>query len=431
MVAGNKKSMGMWHATSIGLGAMIGAGIFVLIGIGVDLAGPYTYISFLIGGGIALTTAYSVSKLAVVYPTKGGTVKYINVAYPNNIFNGTINVMTWIGYIVVTSLYARAFGEYTLALFGSEGNTLWLHLLGSAVLVVFVFINFLGAGAVGKAGLITALTQTAILVAFGITGLTTMKTSMLVSSDGMDIFQVLLVSGLVFMSYQGFALVANTAEDLRNAEKNLPRALILSVFVVMSVYLLVNIAVVGNLSVEKILEAKEYVLAKAAQPILGSIGFTILGVAAMFSTSSAINSTIYGPVYIIQEAAKSNQAPKLLTRALFGHPSGYALISTGFLVLAITNTFNLQSIAEMGSMIFLVAYTAVNYANFKLFKITKSKRWITVVAMAGTLTSLAALIIYLWQKSSLSLITFVGVAIACLVFEWLYQTRIATKVGTN
>ncbi len=109
--------MGLWAATSIGVGAMIGAGIFALIGIAVEVAGKLAYLAFLIAGFITLLTTYSVAKLAVAFPSKGGPVEYLNRGFGTDILTGSLNTTMWMGYIIVTALYARAFGEYGVALF--------------------------------------------------------------------------------------------------------------------------------------------------------------------------------------------------------------------------------------------------------------------------------------------------------------------------
>ncbi len=360
--------MGFWSATSIGVGAMIGAGLFALIGIAVDLTGKLVYLPFLIAGIIALLTTYSVSKLAVKYPSKGGRVKYLNEAFGVGIFSGSLNIMIWIGYIIVTALYARAFGEYSIALFGLKGNSIWFNVLSSLIVVLFVTINFIGASLVGKSEFLIVGVKVIILLGFGIIGLTTMDINNLTINHEVEISDLLLASGVIFMSYEGFGLVANTAEGLKEPKKNLPKSLFFSVLIVMLIYLLVSVSVIGNLSVNQILNAKEYVLAEAAKPILGAAGFTIMAIAALFSTSSAINSTIYGSVNMIQETAKVKQAPIFFTNSLFGNKTGVALLITGGIIIFIANLLDLESIAETGSMIFLIIYTCVNVANFILRK---------------------------------------------------------------
>lgn len=419
----DKKAMGLWTATSIGVGAMIGAGIFALMGIAVQIAGKFAYLSFIVAGIIAAFTSYSVARLAVKFPSKGGPVEYLNKAFGKGTFAGGLNIAMWLGYLIVTSLYAKAFGEYGTALLGMEDNSFLLPILSSSIVILFVFINFIGASLVGKSELVTVMVKTGVLLLFCAVGLTTVQTEELMVATSFHFSDVVFASGVIFMSYEGFGLVANTAEDLRKPSKNLPIALFLSVGIVMLIYILATVVVVGNLSLPEIGNAKEYVLAEAARPLLGNLGFEIMAIAALFSTASAINATIYGPVNMVQETSKAQQLPSFFTKDFFGHHSGIALLITGGIVLLITNTLNLESIAEVGSLVFLMIYTAVNIANFKLRHQTKSKIWLVVLGISGTTFAFAALFYYQWQKDSFSIYVFLGLILLCFIYEWFFQQK--------
>jgi amino acid transporter len=327
----------------------------------------------------------------------------------------------WIGYIIVTSLYARAFAKYSTALLGLGEDGIWLYIFGSLIVIIFVIINFIGASAVGASELLIVAIKVIVLVLFGILGLNTMDMQELAVTGDFDLSDLVLASGVVFMSYEGFGLVANTAEDVENPKKTLPKALFLSIIMVMIIYAMVSIAVIGNLSIQEIREAKEYALAEAAKPVLGSFGFTVMGVAALFSTASAINATIYGPVHMLQETAKARQISPLFTRKVFEHESGYALLTTALIVLVISNLLKLDEIAETGSLIFLIIYTAVNAANLKLRKQTDSKSWIVWLAIISTTFSFCVLFYFQMLKASISGYLFLAILLAGFAYQWLYQ----------
>jgi len=417
-------AMGMWSATSIGVGAMIGAGLFALIGIAVEIAGKSAYLAFIIAGVAAFLTSYSVAKLAVQFPSKGGMVAYINQGFGTGVTSGTLNVVMWIGYIIVTSLYARAFGEYCIALLGIN-NDFWLHIFCSAVLVFFVFVNFLGAAIVGKAEVIIVSIKVLILLIFGILGLTTLNFEQVTFEQEFDLRALTLASGVIFMAYEGFGLAANAAEDINNPKKNIPRALFLSVTIVMIIYLIVSIAVIGNLSVTEIINAKEYALAEAAKPIMGPAGFTIMGVAALFSITSAINATIYGAVYMLQETAIAHQISPFFIGKLFKHKSGHSLLITGLLILIISNLLDLESIAEAGSLIFLLIYTAVSVVNFRLRKETSSNAILIGLGIFATSLIFLTLGYYLIRDGNISAYLFVAILILGFIYQWFYQRSLS------
>lgn len=420
----SSKSMNLFDATSIGVGAMIGAGIFALIGIAVDIAGELAYLSFVIGGVIALFTSYSVAKLSVAFPRKGGRVEFLNKGFGAGILSGSLNLIMWIGYIIVTSLYAKAFGEYGVALLGLKESGPWLHILISSIVVLFLIINFIGASVVGKSELIIVAVKVIVLLGFGLLGLFTVEAEQFTISKNIDFSNVLLAGGVVFMSYEGFGLIANTAEDVRQPKKNLPRALYISVSLVIIIYLLVSITVIGNLSINEILSAKEYVLAEAAKPIMGSIGFTIMGIAALFSTASAINATIYGPVHMIQETSKYGQVPKFLSASLLKHESGVALLISGILILLISNLLDIEAIAETGSMIFLLIYTTVNISNYRLKTITGSSSIPIWIGILGTSFCFIFLFYFVSIKSSITIYVFLTILVAGFLFEYLFLKHI-------
>ena len=417
----SSKSMGLWSATSIGVGAMIGAGLFALIGIAVEITGQVAYNAFIIAGIVALLTSYSVSKLAVQFPSKGGPVEYLNKGFGKGVFAGSLNIIMWIGYIIVTAFYSRAFAKYSVALFGLGDNSMWLYIFGSVIIIIFVIINFIGASAVGASELLIVTIKVFVLVLFGILGLNTMNMQAFAVTSDFDLGNLVLASGVVFMSYEGFGLVANTAEDVENPKKTLPRALFLSIIIVMIIYAMVSIAVIGNLSIQEILEAKKYALAEAAKPVMGSFGFTVMGVAALFSTASAINATIYGPVHMLQETAKAKQISPFFTRKVFDHESGYALLTTALIILVISNLLNLEQIAETGSLIFLIIYTAVNVANLKLRKKTGSKSWIVWLGIVGTTLSFFVLFYFQMFKASISGYLFLVIVLTGFAYQWYYQ----------
>ena len=408
---------------------MIGAGLFALIGVAVDITGQTAYIAFIIAGIVALLTSYSVSKLAIQFPSKGGPVEYLNKGYGKGVFAGSLNVIMWIGYIIVTSLYARAFSQYSTALLSIGENSVWLYIFGSVIVVIFVIINFIGASAVGTSELLIVAIKVFVLTLFGILGLHTMKMQEFSVIGEFDLGDLALASGVVFMSYEGFGLVANTAEDVANPKKTLPRALFLSIIIVMIIYAMVSIAVIGNLSIQEILEAKEYALAEAAKPVMGSFGFTVMGVAALFSTASAINATIYGPVHMLQETAKAGQISPFFTRKVFGHESGYALLTTAIIILIISNLLDLDEIAETGSLIFLIIYTAVNVANLKLRKQTDSKPWIVWLGIASTTLSFCVLFYFQMLKSSISGYLLLAIVLTGFTYQWYYQRYRKAKLA--
>src|SRR5690606_9396582 len=162
---------------------------------------------------------------------------------------------------------------------------------------------------------------------------------------------------IIFVAYEGFELIANAAEDVKNPSKTLPRAYYISVIFVIILYVLISIVTVGNLPVNQIVAAKDYALAAAAKPFLGVLGFTLVAIAALLSTGSAINATLYGTARVSYIIAKDGELPVELEKNIWNRPISGLLI-TAVLTLIIANIFDISSIATMGSAGFLIIFAA-------------------------------------------------------------------------
>jgi len=200
---------------------------------------------------------------------------------------------------------------------------------------------------------------------------------------------------IIFVAYEGFELIANTAHDVRDAARTLPRAYYIAVGSVIALYVLVALVTVGNLAVDKIVAAKDYALAEAARPFLGQAGFTLIAVAAMLSTASAINATLYGSARLSYSIAHSGELPAVLGRKVWSEPLAGLLITAG-LTLFVANAFDLTSISTMGSAGFLLIFAAVNTANIFQASQTRSRNWISAAGAAACLAALGALV---WQTA--------------------------------
>jgi len=206
-----------------------------------------------------------------------------------------------------------------------------------------------------------------------------------------------LVAGgmIIFLACEGFELIANTAGDVRDPARTLPRAFYSAVVFVILLYVLVAVVTVGTLPVDKIVAAKDYALAKAGEPFLGQAGFTLIAIAAMLSTALAINATTYGAARLSYMIAKDGELPAVLERKIWNKPVEGLLITFG-VTLLVANLVDLSSLSTMGSAGFLLVFAAVNAANARLARETHSKRWLS---LSGVALCLAALRTLLWQTA--------------------------------
>jgi amino acid transporter len=390
------EKIGYWEVTAIGVGGMVGGGIFAVLGLAVQLARGGSPLAFVIAGLVALITTYSYVQLSVAYPSQGGTVAFLDKAFGSGLLMGGINILLWLSYMVMLALYAHAFGSYGATFFPGAAQLIWKHVLISGILVTITGLNMLSAKVIGRAENWIVGLKIAILLLFVLVGMGGVDGAQIAPTTWAPAFHLIAGGMIIFVAYEGFELIANTAQDVKNPETILPRAFYSAVGFVILLYVLVAIVTVGNLPVDKIVSAKDYALAEAAKPFMGQAGFTLIAIAALLSTTSAINATLYGAARLSYIIAKDGELPALLEKKVWNEPLEGILVTSG-VALLMANFFDLSSISTMGSAGFLLIFAAVNGANGLLSNQTRSRRWISIAGLAACLAALGAL---LWQTAS-------------------------------
>ena len=369
-----------------------------------------------------MITAYSYSKLSLRFPSRGGTVEFINRAFGNGIFTGSINILLYLSYIIMISLYAYAFGSYSATFFGN--SQIWKHLFISLSILIFTTINLIGIKAVGESEEYIVAVKIAILLLFIFVGIWSIKLGNF--SSHVSPFNLIAGGMIIFLAYEGFELIANTAEDVKNL-KILPKAYYTSVIFVIALYVLIAIVSIGNLQVNQIINARDYALAEAAKPFMGNFGFILIAIAAILSTSSAINATLYSSARISYTIAKYGGLPRIFERRIWRKPFEGVII-TAILTLLISNLFDLSSISAIGSSGFLLIFGIVNLANYKLHRETKANR---VTPIFGAILSFVAFGILIYRVISIditSLFTFIIIFFSSFGIEMVYRKITGRKI---
>lgn len=427
-----KSEIGLVEAVSIGIGGMVGGGIFAVLGLAVELARGGTPVAFLIAGIVALLTSYSYARLSLFYPDKGGTVKFVNQGFGKNIFSGGTNNLLWISYVVMLSLYATAFGSYGAALFKITGHFATdKHILITAIILFCALLNYISFKVVSTTESVAVFIKIFILIIFSVIGLWGLKSNPDISQlklvNWVGPFKLISGGFVIFVAYEGFELIANVAPNIKNPLKNVPRSFYISVIFVIVLYILIAVITVGSVSFEKIGKAQEYVLAVAAEPVLGKAGYVIISITALISTFSAINVSLYGGSRVNYELAEDDEISHEFTIYFWNQPIG--LLVTTVLTLLLANLFNLESISTSGSAGFLLIFAIVNLANYKLAKQTKSLKW---VSLLGAVLCITALIFLMAQQFGTNLpgaIIGLSIIATSYLMEFIYKE--STKKSMN
>jgi hypothetical protein len=422
--------IGFFEVAAIGIGGMVGGGIFAVLGLAVQLSEGGAPVAFLIAGIVALVTSYSYSKLSVTLPGKGGTVSYLDKAFGSGLLTGSMNILLWISYIIMLSLYAFAFGSYGAEFFSFSSHDLIKHLLISGIIVIITILNIFSAKLIGEAEDFIVAVKLLILLFFCAVGFWGIQTENLSIQNWSSATSLIAGGFIIFLAYEGFELIANTSDDVRNPEKTLPRAFFASVLFVIILYILVAMVTVGNLPVNNIVEAKDYALAFAAKPFLGQFGFVLISIAALLSTASAINATVYGSARLSYIIAKDGELPEFLEENVWNKPLEGLLI-TSAVTLFVANIFDLSSLSTMGSAGFLLIFAAVNLANAKLSEQTKS---IKTISYIGAGLCIGALISLLWHTITTEinhLWIFMGMIILSVSIEGAFRLFSKRKINVT
>jgi amino acid transporter len=424
------RKLGYWSVVAIGVGGMVGGGIFAVLGLAVQLAHGGTPVAFAIAGLVALLTSYSYAKLSVAYPSPGGTVEFLNQGLGTGLITGSLNVLLSISYVIMLSLYAHAFGSYGASLLPSGWQALGSHLLLSTAVITLTVLNIFGSRTVGEAEEWIVGLKIIILILFVTVGLFSTKFEALQPDHWTGPWDLIAGGMVIFLAYEGFELIATTAQDVRDSDRILPRAYYSSVVFVILLYVMVSVVAVGNLSVGEIVRAKDYALAEAARPFMGAMGFILIGIAAMLSTASAINATLYGAARISYIIARDGELPHFLERKVWHKPIEGLLI-TAVLTLILANLFNIESISMMGSSGFLLVFAAVNIANVVQYRQTKSAWPVSATGAVACVASLGALVKVSIDKNPATLWVLAGMLAVSVGIEAFYRVLTGRRLSLN
>ncbi len=412
------RNIGVLGAISIGVGGMVGGGIFAVLGEAVSLAHSATTFAFFVAGLVALLTSYSYAKLSVTFQSQGGTVSFIDKAFGHNLFSGSVNLMLWLSYLVTISLYAVAFASYGETFFADK-TVLLRHILISTAILLPALINLVSASFVSKSETLIVVIKVVLLVVIIVSGASYVDRDRLSLGSGFSPLGTVVAGMIIFVAYEGFELIANAAEEIKEPKKNLPRAFYGSVLFVILLYILIAIISVGTVPEAQLLEAKDYALAIAAKPALGQVGFTIVAIAALLATFSAINATIYGNARLGYIIATEGELPKLLSKEKREIPF-MGIIAILGLSLILANSINLDAIAIIGSASFLLIFFIVNLSAYKLREEISANKYILLLSISATFLALTTLMYHTYSSNPKAIFIFISFIFISICFEYFY-----------
>lgn len=381
-------SLGLAELIAIALGGMVGGGIFTILGISVSMIGNLTPVAIIIGGFIAALAAYSYVKLGLYYKDEGATYSFFKRTYPQSNFSASaIGWFIIFGYISTLALYAYTFSSYAISSTDFAEN-IWIRkAIAIGLIVFFTLINIWSVNGMGKLEDIMVYTKlvvlfiiSVVLMMHGTTDFGTFIQNMTTDIENSSVFSILIVASLTFVSYEGFQLVINAVGEMRNPEKNIPRAIYSAIVLAVLIYVVIAMGAIFAIPTDEIIKNKEFALAAGACNILGSLGTNLVILGALLATSSAISGTVFGSSRQMAVIAKDGFFPQILATRKNNIPQNaiiaMALISSLLIIIG-----GLELILEFGSVTFLLVSLLMAMANFKIRDKTKSSTFLTVISI--------------------------------------------------
>jgi amino acid transporter len=421
--AGPKGSITVASATAIGVGGMMGAGLYTLVGLASTTAGVWVPLAFLVGGAVTLFSVYSYAKLGARYPSSGGAAQFLIRCFGDGVIAGGLNVFQFLGWIIAMALYCAGFAGYLRDLLPWHTPEWSGRAIGIALIVAVVVVNLIGTKFVGRSEIFVVSIELAILAVFVVLGLTRADPGRFADNGGHSWLGIFFAAGLLYVTYEGFGVVTNSAGDMPNPARELPRAMFLSLGIVIVVYVLVSSVIVMTLTLPTMDANQGHVLSEAGQQILGRVGFVVIGVAALLATASGVNATMFGDANLAYMVSKTGELPADFARGVWrGGTAG--LFVAAAITAAFVLFFPLAAVGQMASLAFLIVYGTVSLGHLRVYRETGTKRSLLVLAVVLNLALFALLLGYTIHTGPASTwITLLAVLALSFVFEVVYRRR--------
>ncbi|GAA5525982.1 inner membrane transport protein YbaT [Microbulbifer aestuariivivens] len=420
-----KSSISFLAIVSIGIGSMVGAGIFALMGIVGEKIGAAAILSFAISGIVAALAAYSYAKMGARFPSNGGIVEFLVQGFGGGTLAGTLSLMYYVTLLVASALVAKTFGHYASDLAtGSGAPGLWVNVFASSCVLGLALVNAVSAHSVGRLETVIVLIKMSILVIFTLAIVPGIDPALLDGAHKNE-FSPLMIGtlGLTFLAYAGFGIMTNAGEDVANPSRTIPFAMFTAIGIVIALYIAIGVAVFGSMSAGDIIKYKETVLAHAAEPLFGHMGFVFVSIAALLATASALNSNLFGELNTSYMQATLGQLPEGFNRNLW-HNATLSFVGSITIILLLVNYLSLHAIASINGATFLLCYLAVQIAHYRVAEKTNASRVVILLGIIALALVTIAFLIETTLYQPTSAILFFSFLLACWLIErWYLSSR--------
>jgi len=419
----------LFSATALGIGGMMGAGLFSLLGTASAHAGTHIPLAFLLGAIAASFSVYSYAKLGATFPSSGGAATFTVMSFGPGVISGGLNIFQYIAYLIAAALYAAGFSEYANTLLGGNLSPWEIKLIGAVIVALCAGINLLGTDIVGKAEMLAIGFVTLALLLFSIDGIHVADIGAF-KMTGWSINGIAIATGILYINYQGFGVVTNSSDAMQAPHKELPLAMFSALILVTIAYILVSTAAILLLTPAQMAIDSGHVLADAAQIVAGKAGFVVIGASALLACAAALNATIFAASNIAADMAQKNSVSEALGDEIL-NTELRALTISALLVVGLVLVFPLDVVGKMASLAFLLVYAAITYGHIRVRNQTGAKLWPLWAAIVINLGLFTTLFINVIQTASNSAIALMIALVGSFVVEATSRKFLRKKLKSH
>lgn len=380
-MADKKYDMNLLSVTAMGIGSVVGAGIFALLGQVARMAGDKIYCSFVIAGIAAMFSGYSYAKLAGKYPESGGLTDYFRLAYRSKTVSGLLSVVYLLTSAVSVSMMAKSFGIYAVNFFEEIPDTaFWINLFAAALIISSSVLNMMGASDVGRTEIL--LVAVKIVILFVLTGFAFYDyvPSAAAPAPSPSTSAFLGSIGITFFAYAGYGIMTNAAAEVKNPGITIYAAIFLALSIVLALYLGLAFVILNYIPAAELKDNADIAVAVVARRLMGEWGYLLIYLTAVIAYVSGINATYFSIFRITRSLATQRIFPSFYIRPFWRYGTwGNAFTTT--LVLLATVFFDFNSIVNFASAAYLISYLAVFVANWKLRRETDSSPLLILIGI--------------------------------------------------
>ena len=412
-------------AVAMGTGVMIGAGIFALTGQIAQLAGPLFPLAFIAGAIVTGFSAYSYIRMSNQWPSSGGIAMILQICYgPGAVAAGAALLMA-LSMVIAESLVARTFAAYVLRPFDIEGGPL-VPVLAVGVIVFAYVVNIAGNRSVGLFSLVMAAIKIGGIALFGIAAIWSGGFRFAAASDPAQSYGIMgFVASVAFaiLAFKGFTTITNSGSEITNPNRNVGRAIMLSIGICVAVYLLVAFGVGSSLTIDEIVAARDYSLAEAAQPALGQTGFLLTVILAAVATASGVLASVFAVSRMLAMLTDMKMIPHSHF-GMSGPIQRHTLVYTVVIASTLAVFFDLGRIASLGAFFYLVMDMVVHWGVFRFRREeVGASGLVLLTALSLDAVVLVAFTAMKLQSDPIIVLYAVSGIVAVFVIERLYLRR--------